>query len=235
MPQDAIFDPRYGAASGRLFCVPLRILAAALLIPWLLAGCASGGASPLADMFGDALAPPGDYSAQAETIPYASLVIDTGDRSGLVVMGAISEPDTFWPTGNRGLVSLRHGGLQATAGLKRDLLDTRYRRDGETIAAPWQQPTPRPFALIRTWQGAEGLTHTMRARGRLNCAPPQTRELPLATLELEPCALTLDWDDGSTTGGTLWRAPASRHLWIVEEQAWPDGPEISWEVARQWW
>lgn len=235
MPQDAIFDPRYGAAPGRLFRVPLRLLAAGLLVPWLLAGCASGGASPLATMFGDALAPAGDYAAQAESLPFASLIIDTGDRRGLVVLGAASGADTFWPTGNEGLIALRHGGLQATAGLEQDLLATRYRRGGEAIAAPWQQPTPAPFALVRSWQNGEGLVRTMRARGQLDCAPPQQRELPLATLSLEPCALTLDWQDGRTTEGTLWRTPSNRRLWAVNEQAWPGGPEIRWEVARQWW
>ncbi|WNK20105.1 hypothetical protein P1P91_15045 [Halomonas piscis] len=223
----------FRAASGRLFRVPL--VAAGLLAPWLLAGCASGGASPLTGVLSDTLGASDDDARLAEATPFASLVLDTGDRSGLVVLGAASEPDTFWPTGNEGLISLRHGGLQATAGLEEDLLATRYRRNGEAIAVPWQQPTPAPFTLTRTWEDADGLTRTRQARGRLACAPAQERELPLATLKLEPCALTLEWQGGSTTEGTLWREPTSRRLWAVEEQAWPDGPEIRWEVARQWW
>jgi hypothetical protein len=77
--------------------------------------------------------------------------------------------------------------------------------------------------------------HSLRAEGQLSCGPAEQRELPLATLALEPCALTLDWQDGSTTQGTLWRDPDSFHLWAGEEQAWPEGPTIRWEVARQWW
>lgn len=201
----------------------------------LLAGCASGGNSPLAEIIGDTLTPSGDPAGRAAEIPFASLAIDTGDRRGLVVLGASAGPDTFWPTGNHALVSLRHDGLQATAGLGEDLLDTRYRQDGEAIPAPWRQPTPEPFELARTWQDAEGLMHRMGAAGRLVCGPAERRELPLAALALEPCALTLAWHDGSNTQGTLWRDPDSFHLWAVEEQAWPDGPTIRWEVARQWW
>jgi hypothetical protein len=189
----------------------------------------------LVGLFSDTLVPSGDQAERAAEIPFASLSINTGKRSGLVVLGAISEPDTFWPTGNNGLISLRHDGLQATAGLSEDLLDTRYPRGGQDALPPWQQQTPGSFDLTRTWQDAQGLMHSLRAEGQLSCGPAEQRELPLATLALEPCALTLDWQDGSTTQGTLWRDPDSFHLWAGEEQAWPEGPTIRWEVARQWW
>lgn len=232
--------PEGRAAPRRLFRVPVTILATGLLAPWLLTGCASGASTPLADMFSDAFSSTGGQAERAAEISFASLSIDTGERSGLVVLGAISEADTFWPTGNKGLISLRHDGLQATAGLDEDLLDTRYRQDEKKGAInsalpPWRQATPAPFHLTRTWQDAEGLMHSLGARGRLECGPAQPRELPLAELMLEPCALTLAWQDGSTTQGTLWRDPDDYRLWAVEEQAWPDGPEVRWEVARQWW
>lgn len=240
MPRVAITGSNSVAALGRLFCVSgrfalLRALVVSLLASWMLAGCANGASSPLVDMFSDAFSQADDQAERAAEIPFASLAIDTGERSGLVVLGAISEPDTFWPTGNHGLISLRHGGLQATAGLDEDLLDTRYRHGGKEALPPWQQQTPGSFDVIRTWQDAEGLMHTMSARGQLACGPAQQHELPLATLMLEPCALTLEWQDGATTQGILWRDPASMHLWAGKEQAWPEGPEIRWEVARQWW
>ena len=243
MPRVSINGQQLEAAPGRLFRVPgryapLPALAVGLLMLWLLAGCANGTRAPIVNIFTDSFttfAKNGDQAERAAEIPFASLSIDTGERSGLVVLGASSEPDTFWPMGHHGLVSLRHDGLQATAGLDEDLLDTRYRHGGQGTLPPWQQQTPDPFELTRTWQDTEGLMHRLSARGRLVCGPAQQRELPLATLALEPCALTLDWQDGSTTQGTLWRDPASFHLWAGEEQAWPDGPTIRWEVARQWW
>ena len=240
MPRVAINGQQLEAAPGRLFRVPRRrsrlpALAVGLLMLWLLTGCANGGNSPLVGLFSDTLVPSGDQAERAAEIPFASLSINTGKRSGLVVLGASSEPDTFWPMGHHGLVSLRHDGLQATAGLDEDLLDTRYRHGGQDALPPWQQQTPGSFDLTRTWQDAQGLMHSLRAEGQLSCGPAEQRELPLATLALEPCALTLDWQDGSTTQGTLWRDPDSFHLWAGEEQAWPEGPTIRWEVARQWW
>lgn len=218
----------------RLFCVTLPVLAVSLLTSWILAGCTSVTGAPMVDVLSEAFSDRSNRNDQAEratAIPFASLSIDTGEHSGLAVLGAISEPDTFWPTGNNGLISLRHDGLQATAGMREDLLDTHYR----SPLPPWRQKTPKAFHLTRTWQDAEGLMHSLGARGQLVCGSAQKRELPLANRALEPCALTLAWQDGSTTQGTLWRDPASYRLWAAEEQIWPEGPKIRWEVARQWW
>ena len=199
-----------------------------------LAGCASGGASPAAAILGDALGDQGDLAARAAEIPFASLSLDAGDRRGLVVLGAQANAETYWPTGNVGLVTLRHEGLHVTAGLAADLLDTHYRglTEGDV---PWREASPAEFAITRTWQDAEGLPRRMSARGSLHCDAAQPFELPLATLNLEACEMTLRWENGAPTEGQLWREPQSRRLWAGEEQAWPDGPTIRWEVARQWW
>lgn len=229
-----------GAALGRLSYVhkrraPLPILVVSLLMILLLSGCANGGTSALADVFTDAFAPPKDQAKRAADLPFASLSIDTDERSGLIVLGASSNHSTFWPTGHGGLLALRHDGLQATVGLNQDLLDTRYQQDGQDAPPPWQKQIPEDFNITRTWEDAEGLMHSLSADGQLTCGPEEQHKLPLVTLTLEPCALTLEWQDGSTTQGTLWRSPHNFHLWAVEEQPWPDGPTIRWEVARQWW
>ena len=213
-------------------------LAIVLLVPLALAGCATGGTSPLGAIFRDALQRD-DIAARAAEIPFASLALEAEDRSGLVVLGALVEPESYWPTGNRGLVTLRHEGLHATAGFAADLLDTHYQLldtgSENTAQPPWRMATPPPFRVTRTWQRSDELTQRMSATGSLSCAAAEAYALPLATLTLQPCTLTLRWEDGSRTGGTLWREPSSLRLWAVEEQAWPGGPTLTWEVARQWW
>ena len=221
------------AALPRL--LPSRCLLAAVLAPLALAGCASGGATPMGELFRDALGGDGALAERAAEIPFASLALDAEDRSGLVVLGALAEPESYWPTGNRGLVTLRHEGLHATAGLAADLLDTRYSLPEGDVEAPWRLEAPAPFTLTRTWQHEDGLTVQMSASGTLSCDSPAPRELPLAILTLEPCEMRLSWEKGQRTQATLWRDPESRRLWAGEEQAWPGGPTLGWEVARPWW
>lgn len=200
----------------------------------VLAGCTSTGSSPLLSVFSDALVPADDASERAAEIPYASLIVDAGDRQGLIVLGAQANAETYWPTGNSGLITLRHEGLHVTVGLIADLLDTHYSGLAE-VEVPWRAEAPVSFAVTRAWQDAEGLPRRLSAQGNLHCGPAQPYELPLATLTLEPCEMTLRWENGATTEGQLWREPQSRRLWAGEEQPWPDGPTIRWEVARQWW
>lgn len=215
----------------------------ALLAPLALAGCASGGATPMGDTLRDAWGGGDDLAGRAAEITFASLALEADDRRGLVVLGALAKPESYWPTGNRGLVTLRHEGLHATAGLAADLLDTRYSLDqGEAESeaereaeAPWQLATPARFSVTRTWQHANGLTEQMSAEGTLECVEPEPYDLPLATLALEPCHMALRWESGQTTQGRVWRDPHTRRVWAAEEQAWPDGPKLSWEVARPWW
>ncbi len=186
-------------------------------------------------MLRDAWGSDDTLASRAAEIPFATLALEADDRSGLVVLGALAEPESFWPTGNRGLVTLRHEGLHATAGLTADLLDTRYSRHGEEADAPWRLSAPARFSVTRTWQHENGLTEQMSAEGTLECFEPEPYPLPLATLTLEPCNMALRWENKQTTRGRVWRDPETRRLWAAEEQAWPDGPRLSWEVARPWW
>ena len=233
---------RHGSANtpsrprAALLCLrPSPVALGAILAMLLLTGCASGGASPMGEIFRDAWGGSDGATDRAAEITFASLVLNADDRSGLVVLGALAEPESFWPTGNRGLVTLRHGGLHATAGLTADLLDTRYTVSEGEAEVPWRLSAPADFSVTRTWQRGDGLTEQMSAEGSLACAAAEPYALPLATLTLEPCAMTLVWENGRTTRGELWRDPQTLRLWAAEEQAWPDGPRMSWEVARQWW
>lgn len=209
----------------------------------LLSGCASGGGSPLGDALSVLLPGGASSTQQASAISFASLMIDTGDREGLLVLGAMGGPATFWPTGNNGMVSLYHGGLQATAGLPEDLLTTRYFPKVEPGATspeassyvPWQQTAPVEYRLERLWQDSDGLTRALSATARLTCEAPAVVAYPLGEQQVEACTSQRYWDDGSRTRATLWRDAHSKHLWAVEEVPWPNGPRIQWEVARPWW
>ncbi|WP_416137227.1 hypothetical protein ACM26W_12005 [Halomonas sp. HK25] len=111
--------------AGRLVGV-MRRAGLAGLAAVALGGCANGGSSPIGETLTGLL--PGDQvdAAHAESLPYASLALDTGDRSGLVILGALAGPHTYWPTGQSGMLVLFEEGLQATAGLPVDLLQSRY-------------------------------------------------------------------------------------------------------------
>lgn len=231
----------------------LRPLMAAGLIgsTLVLNGCASGGNSPLSDALNAFL--PGDTTStlQASDISFASLVIDTSDRQGLLVLGAMGGAATFWPTGNNGMISLYHGGLQATAGLPEDLLTTHYspsadpeamvsdtidpKAEGATNYVPWQQSTPVEYRLERLWEESNGLTRALSANARLTCGAPTMVAFPLGEQRVESCVSQRQWDDGSQTQAILWRDAQTKRLWAVEEIPWPGGPRIQWEVARPWW
>ncbi len=188
-----------------------------------LAGCASGGPprprrSSAMRWVVREISPP-----EPPRSPFASLALDAGDRRGLVVLGAQANAETYWPTGNVGLVTLRHEGLHVTAGLAADLLDTHLQWFGRS-RSPWREGTPNAFDITRTWQDAEGLPRRMSARGSLHCGEAEPFELPLATLNLEPCEMTLRWENGKTTEGQLWREPQSRRLWAVRSRPGPMAP-----------
>ncbi|MBS9404051.1 hypothetical protein KG088_10450 [Halomonas sp. TRM85114] len=218
----------------------MRLLGVAAVAAAVLGGCASGGASPLGNAVSNWL--PGDTSAaeRAEAIEFATLAVDTEDRAGVVVLGAMAGPATYWPTGNEGMLVLYHEGLQATSGLREDLLDTRFLPlGGETPHAPdfvpWRQASPEPFRLERRWQTADGLPRQLGARGTLACGEATAHELPLGPRTLEPCTMQLAWEDGSHTRAVLWRDAETQRLWAGDSVPWPDGPRIRWRVARAWW
>src|SRR5690554_6724592 len=149
-PGSAVMQSRPRAALSRLCPSPRAI--GALLVPWMLASCASGGATPMGDMLRDAWGSESNASARAADISFASLALQADDRRGLVVLGALAEPESYWPTGNRGLVTLRHEGLHATAGLGADLLDTRFTLPEGGTEAPWRLQAPVAFGLTRSWK-----------------------------------------------------------------------------------
>ncbi|SFU95392.1 hypothetical protein [Halomonas korlensis] len=228
---------RFFPRSWRLYSLTWRIggLIASALV---LGGCASGGVSPQGAAIRGLLPGDDDINERAEAISFASLIADTGDRSGLVVLGAAGGPATFWPTGNNGMLSLYHDGLQATAGLRENLLSTRYaptQGEGPADYVPWQQETPVAYRLERLWEDADGLTRALGADARLNCESPAALALPLGEQQVERCVAERQWDDGRETQATLWRDPSTRRLWAVDETPWPGGPRIHWEVARPWW
>ncbi|MCL7939473.1 YjbF family lipoprotein [Halomonas sp. ATCH28] len=204
-----------------------------------LSGCASGGVTPLGDALTGWATSDSSVAERAASLEYASLSLDTGDRKGLVALGAVAGPATYWPTGNNGMLVLYHDGLQATAGLQQDLLETRYRSlDGAAGGAsdfvPWQQDTPGNFRMERHWQGSDGLPNRLAARGSLTCGESQPRQLPLGERQLQRCDMQLVWEDGQRTRSTLWRDAETLRLWAADTTPWPGGPRIRWEVARGW-
>ncbi len=205
----------------------------------LMAGCAGLESTPVAGIL-PGLGSEGErIEDRARELPFASISLDAGDRSGLVVLGSLVGPFSFWPTGDGGMVAFRHEQLQATGGLLADLLGSHYTplapSPDSSDFAPWREPAPPDFRVTRSWQTEEGLVHHLSATGNLSCATPRYHDLPLERRLLQPCQETLHWQNGSTTHSTLWRDPEDFRLWAAEVIAWPQGPRIEWQVARPWW
>lgn len=221
---------------GRRHARPLWALAAAA---WLLAGCASGGTSPLGEAISQLVDDGTQAGERAAGIRYASLALDSDTRRGLVVLGTAAGETTYWPTGNEGVLVLYRDGLQATSGFSGDLLATRYLPLAEGVEGdayvPWQEALPGAFRVERHWLEADGTPRQLGARGELHCSGHETLTLPLGTRRLQRCDMTLAWESGETTRSTLWREPESFRLWAAEERPWPGGPWIEWQVARAWW
>lgn len=233
--------PRLAVSRGRrqIHGRQAKCLAAVLSAVLLLNGCANGGASPLGSVISDWASSGNSDTEHAESLDFASLSLDTGDRQGLVVLGAVAGSTTYWPTGNQGMLVLYEDGLNATSGLPQNLLQTHYmsldNMAGESAEfVPWQQATPGTFRIERHWQGSDGLPNRMAARGSLTCAESQPRELPLGERLLQRCDMLLVWEDGQRTHSILWRDAETLRLWAADSTPWPGGPRIRWEVARGW-
>lgn len=223
----------------RLRC-GIRALATIAGALWL-SGCANGELTPLGGSVRGLLAPSGEKPllTQAQRLPYASLMIETESLQGLVVLGAEAGETTIWPAGNATSLALHQDGLQATAGLSRDLLSLHYmdaEAPGITLEPnPWRWPEPPAYRVMSRWQAHDGTQHAAEARGVLRCGAPAPTSLPLGSLPLQACHETLYWSSGEVSHSTLWRDPESLRLWAVELSPWPQGSTIGWQVARPWW
>lgn len=225
------------------------LYAVTLLMVLLTAGCGTGTGVVL-DTFGDIL--PGGSSQSDEAVskyasqlPYASLDFEINGHGGLVVMAKHAGAQTYFQSSIRNVIGLRHGYLAETAGFKRNLLMTRLQyADGSSAPSaaqfpPWQRAesgNPVQYTLERQWRGADDVLHTATARATLECDKKAGAvKLPLATVALQRCDETAVWASGDETHSLLWRDPEERMLWRVQTVPWPDGPEITWRVARPWW
>lgn len=212
----------------------------------LLSGCAGGELSPLGSSLQGVVPGLASGPAPAERaadIPYASLLLDVRERSGLIVQGAASGGHTLWPTGQQGAISLYQDGLAATAGFSEDLLSLNYSpRDAaspttEAGAAlpPWQQDTPIRYTLESTWQTASGEIRFSRGQAVLTCADAEPHPLPLGERSLQHCQESVSWESGTRSVSHYYRSPEDRRLWAADVLAWPGASRIRWEVARAWW
>ena len=202
------------------------------------AGCSALSNSPSGQALSTLLPGQGKATAaQAEAVPFASLALDTSSLRGLAVLGALTGQQTHWPLAAGNFFTLDHGGLYAMSSPEGDLLATRYTTPSaaEGTNMPWQQPSPATFTLERHWVTPEGIAMVDYADASMQCSAATLEALVLAELPLERCDVTYQWQSGNTTHAQWWRSPTSFRLWQVSEQAWPEGPDVAWQVARPWW
>lgn len=240
------------SAKGTRGCRGAFAAAAALL----LAGCASGELSPLGSSLQGvvpALSSGPTPAERATELPYASLLLDTRERSGLIVLGAESGRHTLWPTGQRGAISLYQDGLSATAGFSNDLLSLGYHSvqpaaggqaasgdassatEDNGALAPWRQDTPVRYAIESYSQSESGDISFYRGKAQLSCDDATPHPLPLGERQLEHCTEQVSWQTGEKSVSHFYRSPDTRRLWAAEVVAWPGAAPIRWEVARPWW
>jgi len=209
----------------------VRALSLGAVLVMALGGCASSGPTPLATSLQALWPSDADAKREAAELPYASLVVRLENVQGLLVLGAKAGNNTLWPSAEGTVLSLHDGALHALAGSNQALLGSTYH---DTL--PWRQASPAHFRLARHWRDAEGFVHRGEAEGMMRCEEtPEPISLPLGERRLERCEVALSWASGASTEATWWRDPDSRALWAVRETPWPDGPSLSWQVARHWW
>ncbi|OLO03443.1 hypothetical protein BTW07_15125 [Salinicola socius] len=179
-----------------------------------------------------------EISAQADSIPYASVDLHVDGYGGLVILASQVADLSYWQFRDGSTVALQDGYLHSSAGLEQNLIDTQISdvSDSGSDAHPWRGNAAMvTYRVTREWKSADGYTHRGQADASLDCdTAVEDVELPLMSLKLQACRETLAWDDGTTTYGTLWRTPEDGRLWAVETQPWPGAPTFDWQVARPW-
>ena len=216
-------------------------LRAAFLCGWFfwvgmaLSACAGGNGGPFSSTVATFIPGEGDYSRQAESIPYASIALSVAGHGGLLVLAEKSDRVTFWQTSTGETVVLANEYLEATRGLSRDLLSARV--VGES-SPPWHGAVGDPvsYKVERSWRDSEGREKAGQGNATLTCGPEREKlDLPLAAIRLERCREVVSWSNGKQTASVIWRSPGDRHIWAAEVVPWPGGPVIAWRVARPWW
>jgi hypothetical protein len=214
---------------GRRKAVLFRhALAIGFLAPLGLAGCSQGGGlSPMGEtVLGFWQSP--DLTAQADSLPYASLVVKTEGNEALMVMahGTGEEGrDTFWQAGDYATLHLRDGIPMSTMGFEQTLL-------GRWVET---EPGSEHYLVHAHWQDGAGQEYQDVATATLTCETARSTDLPLTVLTLERCIERLEWQDGARSKGELWREPGSWRIWGGDLSLWPGGQRVEWQVARPWW
>ncbi|MCE8015048.1 YjbF family lipoprotein [Halomonas sp. MCCC 1A17488] len=228
MSRDRRYSIRRVPTQGRRKAVLLRLLLAGGLVAGMTA-CAQGGRlTPMgATLMGGARGE--DPAAQAEALPYATLVARTEGNQALLVMAhrtGHNGRDTYWQAGDRATLQLRDGVPASTAGFDALLL-------GRWLTA---EPGHGHYRVHVHWRDADGQEWQDMATASLTCEAAQPVDLPLTRLTLERCTERLDWQGSNThSRGVYWREPGSLRIWGGDMALWPDGPRLRWQVARPWW
>ena len=203
-----------------------------------LVACSTGPDDGLAALLGNLnVGKTADVTQRAEAISSASIKLTVDGRGGLMVLSHASDNLTYWQTAKRQTFVLNHGNLDHTAGLSRDILNTRMVA-GQRESLPWRLADEQPihYELARTWRNRSGEIIQARGRAQLVCKPGlESVPLPLVTLDLRRCEESVIWPSGTTTESTLWLGKDSGRIWAARVQPVPDGDVYEWQVARPWW
>ena len=183
----------------------------------------------------------GDVGKQAAAIPYASVDLSIGRAGGLLILAELTDDLTFWQSSTRETIVFRKGYLESTSGLYADLLYSRIGDSSDESLVPWETApadgvSALDYRVERGWRDAKGVTHAAAGQASFACAEqPESRDLPLTTIELTRCVETVDWVSGGQTRSVVWRDPATHRIWAGDVAAWPGGLRVTWNVARPWW
>lgn len=220
---------QHATIQGRLKAVLFRSAVAIVTVaPLGITGCSQGGGlSPMGETVLGVWQSP-DLAAQADALPYASLVVESEGNAALMVMAhraGKQGQDTYWQAGDYATLHLRDGTPMSTEGFEGRLLGRWVESD----------PGSDGYVVHAHWQDAAGHEYQDIAAATVTCEAARTRELPLTMLPLERCIERLEWQDGTRSEGVLWREPGSLRIWEGDMALWPGGQRIKWQVARPWW